>query len=128
MKKIFFLILALYPVIYCFSQTSDEFVKKGVEKIDLKDYKGALKDFTRGVMKDLLNDPNGAMEDYNKCIELGSNTAIVYLKRGSLKVKLKDFKGALSDYNECIALEPTLDVLRSFLLLPFFRLPVSRSS
>ncbi len=62
-----------------------------------------------------LNDPQGALADYNKAISLwersanalNSKLAGAYGNRGLLKAdKLNDPQGALADYNKSIALNP----------------------
>ena len=47
MKKILFLFLAFYTIANVYSQTSDEFYKSGTKKLDLKDYQGAIIDFSK---------------------------------------------------------------------------------
>jgi tetratricopeptide (TPR) repeat protein len=62
-----------------------EYVNKGMAKFELKDYKGAI-------------------EDFSKAIELDSKDAIVYHKRAESKLHLKDFKGAFEDVSTSIEL------------------------
>jgi tetratricopeptide (TPR) repeat protein len=65
--------------------------------------------FMRAKAKDQLNDPQGALADYDQVIFLDPKLAAVYYSRGSLKGgKLNDAKGALADYNQAIALDPKL--------------------
>ncbi len=61
----------------------------------------------RGVLKQYkLNDPQGALSDYNQAISLNPNFARAYYNRGNLKDDLNDLQGALADYNQAIFLNP----------------------
>lgn len=53
-------------------------------------------------MKDYL----GAVADYNKAIQLGSEDFTAYLNRANMKVELKNYRSALDDYNKAIDLNP----------------------
>jgi len=97
----------------------------GNAKRDIKDYRGAIADYTkaielepnfpnaynnRGVTKNDLGDLNNALEaidDYTKAIELRSNFPDAYKNRGSVKYLLKDYQGAITDYTKAIELEPS---------------------
>jgi Tfp pilus assembly protein PilF len=77
--------------------------------------KHALAYTNRGNLKaDKLNDPQGALADFNQAILLGQlsgntfnlNYANAYYNRGVLKNKLNDPQGALADYNQAISLNP----------------------
>ena len=93
----------------------------GYYKGDLKDYYGAIAEYTksigfypnkpftyfnRGVSKEILKDYNGAIADYTKAIEIDPNYAEAYLNRGVSKDELKDYNGAISDYTKAIELDP----------------------
>ena len=65
-KSILLLFILLIPVLAC-SQTSEDFFEKGIAKSNLGDYKGAI-------------------QDYNKAIELDPNLAEAYLNRGVAKI------------------------------------------
>lgn len=87
MKKTFFLILALYAIVNCYSQTSKEFYKRGIIKDSLKDYKGAI-------------------DDYTKAIELDIKFTDAYSKRGTAKGVLEDdIQGAIADFNKAIEID-----------------------
>ena len=119
MKKILFLLM--FPII-CFGQTASDFLESGNAKYDLKDYNGAISDYTkaieldpdyadaynnRGLSKFKLEDYKGAIADYTKVIELKpDDAATFYNSRGILKKKLKDYDGAITDYNKAISLNP----------------------
>ena len=54
----------------------------------------------------MLNDNNGALEDYNIAIELNPKDAEAFNNRGVVKKRLDFNVGALSDYSQAIALNP----------------------
>jgi tetratricopeptide (TPR) repeat protein len=64
----------------------------------------------RGVLKlNNFNDVNGALEDFNKSIELGSDNAASYGNRALLKIsRISDANGALTDLNKAINIDPEL--------------------
>jgi len=76
----------MFPVL-CFGQTAEEYEKSGRKKYYLKDYAGAI-------------------ADYTKAIELDPNDAKAYYNRGNSKKNLKDYKGAITDYTKAIELKP----------------------
>jgi len=59
----------------------------------------------RGILRKEMNDLDGALQDYNKAIELNPNDA-AYYNRGILKKDMNDLDGALQDYNKAIELNP----------------------
>lgn len=73
-----------------FSQTVKEYNHNGLVKAKEQDYKGAI-------------------EEYNKAIQLDSNNATVLYNRGISKAKLMDFRGAISDYTKSILISPQAD-------------------
>jgi len=46
-----------------------------------------------------LQDYNGAIEDFNKAIELNPEDSLTYCIRGSARSELRDYIGALKDIN-----------------------------
>ena len=93
---IFLFVLFLIPKI-SFSQTAEEYYKKGVTKYTLHDFKNAASDFSkiieldprnvnaliyRGNCKSNLNDNKGALEDLTKAIEINPKEALAYYNRG----------------------------------------------
>jgi tetratricopeptide (TPR) repeat protein len=92
----------------------------GWTKSELKDYKGAIDYFTkgielspystfycgRGMCKDSLHDYVGAIKDYSKAIELESNFTQAYVQRGDAKSNLNDYRGAIADYSIAIEQAP----------------------
>ena len=68
--------------------------------IELKNYGGAYR--RRGAAKENLRDYMGALSDYSKAVELNPIRSDSYRKRGKLKGILKDYKGAISDFSKAI--------------------------
>ena len=58
-----------------------------------------------GTSKFERGDYEGALEDYNKSIELNPNNARTYLEIGNAKLKLNDYKGAILDYSKSIEID-----------------------
>jgi tetratricopeptide (TPR) repeat protein len=62
--------------------------------------------YRRGWCKEYVNDWDGALEDYNRSIELNPENAYTYLHRGRLyEFHLKDKKRAKYDYKKILELE-----------------------
>ena len=83
MKKLFFLLSLISISINSFCQSAMELNNQGIDKVILKDYKGAIQNFTdairidstyieaynnRGFCKRMLGDNKGAIEDNSKAI------------------------------------------------------------
>lgn len=66
MKRRFFLSLVLFSNINCFCQTAQDYFIMGIAKANVQDY-------------------HGAINDYNKAIEIDSNSAATYNNRGLAK-------------------------------------------
>lgn len=77
MKKIIAILSLLSISLY--GQTSEDYFKKGNAKCATKDFKGAI-------------------EDYNKAIELNPENDDIYFKRGIAKAYSGDNKAAIKDY------------------------------
>jgi protein O-mannosyl-transferase len=60
----------------------------------------------RGLAKKNLGDKEGALQDYNRAIEITPEYSLAYNNRGNLKEKLGDREGALIDYNRTIEIKP----------------------
>lgn len=68
------------------AQTANDYIQKGNEKSNNRDYRGAISDFT-------------------KAIELNPQYASVYYFRGIAKVEIDDNNGAISDFSKAIELD-----------------------
>ncbi len=117
-----------FPDIFLFNRTvpknpnyADVYNNQGFAKYQLKDYQGAIDDYTeairidpnnayaynnRGNAKSELKDYQGAIADYNQAINLNRNYAYAYNNRGNVKRKLKDYQGAIADYTQAIRIDP----------------------
>jgi protein O-mannosyl-transferase len=62
----------------------------------------------RGDAKASLGDSQGALQDYNKAIEINPQLAQAFNNRGLLKFQLGDKPGAIQDYNKAIEIKPGL--------------------
>jgi tetratricopeptide (TPR) repeat protein len=106
-------------------RTAEDYFYSGYSKANLKDYNGAITDYTkaielnpnltqayynRGHSKINLKDYNGAIADFTKAIELNPNNADAYSNRGTSKADLKDYYGAIADYTKAIELNPNLAI------------------
>lgn len=112
------------------SPSHDTYKASGQLKAKLKDYKGAIVDFTKAITfdqknsetfviranaKEELNDYTGAMGDYTTAIMLNPKNRYIYNLRGNLKqYNLKDYRGAILDYNKALSLNPEFPIFSSF--------------
>ena len=101
------------------AQSADDYLKRGNAKSDLKDYQGAIADYSkaieinpkdaaaynnRGVANRKLGDNRAAIADYNKALEIDSQLAVAYLNRGISKENDGNLTGACADWREASAL------------------------
>ena len=89
MKKL--LLVLLFVPLVSFGQSAEEFFNRGNAKYNLKDYKGAIADFT-------------------KAIELNPDDATAYNNRGYSKAGLDDLDGACADFRKAISLGSTQNI------------------
>lgn len=59
----------------------------------------------RAMVKSLLGNQDGALDDYDKAIQLNPEKANLYSYRADQRYKIKDYQGALSDYNKAISMQ-----------------------
>ncbi len=69
-------------------------------------FKSAFDYGDRAIAKAELNDPLGAIEDFDKAIQLNSEYENAYVWRGEEKYKIGDYQGAISDYQLAFKLNP----------------------
>lgn len=72
----------------------------GADLAALYEYRGAAED---------ESDPNGALQDYNKAIELNPNLALAFNDRGLLFYNADEYDRALEDFNRAIELDPKFE-------------------
>lgn len=80
-------ILSFIFLTISYGQTADEYLKSGIEKHNLKDFEGAI-------------------EEYSKAIKADKNLRDGYFNRGVCELGLKDFKSAKKDFDKTIELDP----------------------
>ncbi len=106
------------------SDQSVTYYKNGKAKAELKDYKGAIDEYTkaievnpkyalayrgRGAAKVQLDDYSGAITDFTKAIEIDPNDTFSYWDRGVAKGAVDDYNGAIVDLTKVIAINPHAD-------------------
>ncbi len=62
--------------------------------------------FISGVGKLASGDYQGAINDFNKAIEINPKDADAYYNRGFAKAKLGDYRKAIEDFNKAIEINP----------------------
>ena len=87
MKKLFFIIILLCSISVYSQKEIDDLMRKGDVKITTKDYKGAI-------------------DDFNKVLEINPGYPDAYLYRGMGEYLLNDLKTSFVDFNKAIELQP----------------------
>lgn len=116
-------IIALLITITSFAQTADEYLKKGIDKHNSKNFDGAIKEygaaikidknlkdgyFNRGVCELALHNFKAAKKDFDKTIELDPIFVQAYYSRATVLVSLQKYVEALPDLDKTIELDPGL--------------------
>ena len=65
--------------------------------------------YNSGVVKQNEGDYQGAINFYDKAIEINPQYADAYSNRGLAKVYLKDYQGAIADCNKALEINPRYD-------------------
>ena len=122
MKKIL-IILAVITSTVTFGQTADDFLKSGIEKHNVKDFEGAIKEyskaikadknsrdayFNRGVCELGLKDFKNSIKDFDKTIEIDSKFVKAYYSRATVLISQEKYKEAIPDLDKSIELDVTL--------------------
>jgi len=63
----------------------------------------------RGRIRYAVKDLNGALEDFNKSIELDSSSFAAYNNLGAIQQQMGNLKNALTDFDKAISLNPNFD-------------------
>ena len=121
MKKFYFLLVVLSMAFTGYSQATKDYLNRGLAKIKIQDYTGAIADFTkaieidpkdadayndRGVAKCELQDYRGAIVDFTQAIELNSIYSDAYYNRANAKGEIQDYNGEIADYTKAIEIDP----------------------
>jgi len=119
-------IVTFCAILWAFSvcgQTADDYLQSGIEKHASRDYKGAIKEyskaikldkenrdayFNRGVCGLALSDLKSAMLDFNKTLALDTTFVKAYYSRATVFITENKYLEALPDLNKVIELEPGL--------------------
>ena len=102
MKKLL-IVLILFFSYASYSQSVEKFVKKGMEKLEKLDFKGAIKDYTKAIELAAPNYVQPNIIDYQE--KDYYEYAAAYYNRGRAKRSLEDYKGAIADYTKAIELD-----------------------
>jgi len=101
---------------YIYSTNAEDYIKSGLEKIEVKDFEGAFSDFSIAIEMD----PNSAeayyqrglllgkemhkytkaIKDFTKAIKIKSDFAEAYYDRGVTYVILDDLKNSCTDWQK----------------------------
>lgn len=127
MKKVLFFltIVSVFVMMGCGNQNADSHFKNANAKFQLKNYPGAIEDLNYAIKSDKSNikayylraicftkmdDPDNALKDFNKVLELDPNYKEAYLNRAFyVKVQKEQYKEAIDDYNSFIGLNTNGD-------------------
>jgi len=100
---------------------SEDYYNKGVDKVQVNDFKGAIVEFNmaiklnpsftaayynRGTANFKLQDYKSAIDDFTKAIKINPDLMQPYYNRGLAKFKLEDYQGAWGDFNKAIKFNP----------------------
>ena len=96
------IVLILFFSYASYSQSVEKFVKKGMEKLEKLDFKGAIKDYTKAIELAAPNYVQPNIIDYQE--KDYYEYAAAYYNRGRAKRSLEDYKGAIADYTKAIEL------------------------
>jgi tetratricopeptide (TPR) repeat protein len=104
-----------------FDERAVESYRRGVEKGNSGDYRGALHEFNdalrlnsdydqayrdRGLARYYLKDGQGAIEDWSHALRINSADAVSYARRGWARYEADDRQDALDDFNQALRLDP----------------------
>jgi len=101
--------------------TAEAYVTRAVERSDVRDYEGALRDYeealrhdplysrayiNRATTRQALGDVDGAIRDTDEAIRLSPEDSVAHYNRGYAYKAKGDLAAALRDYDEAIRLNP----------------------
>jgi len=121
--KYFLLLTSMICSFFLSAQTAQGHINEGNAKFNLKDYEGAIAEYTlaisadykaanayyyRGRAKNGMKDYYGAIEDCGYALKIKPQYDSAYNSRGYAKQSLKDYTGAILDFNKAIELNPKI--------------------
>ena len=120
----FFLLILIFlgisvPFALAQTQTPENYLKAGKKRMQNKDYKGAILEFSiaydmessvealvlRASAKYMLDDLEGALADYNAAIALDAYDPVIYNNRANVMDEMKKPVDAIKDYDKAISLD-----------------------
>ncbi len=115
-------VFALLLSVLTFGQSAKEFLENGIAKHKVKDYEGAIKDYSKAIKEDknytdayynkgtcelALNDLKSAKKDFDKAIEIDPKYVKAYYSRATVLVSQEKYSDALPDLDKVIELDAT---------------------
>jgi tetratricopeptide (TPR) repeat protein len=100
-----------------YNRDAKELFLNGIDKVSIRDYTGAILDFSgaikldsgfkqayenRGVAKFYLEDYPGAIADYTKALEIDPNDYSTHGRRGWAEYNIQDYSGAIDDFTKAL--------------------------
>ena len=97
------------PVIAQSNQDTEVYFSRGIQRINSKNYQGAIADFTqvlqqnprsaeahlnRGLALARLKKYQEALQDFDRAVEIKADLAPAYLSRGITRTQIEDYQGA----------------------------------
>jgi tetratricopeptide (TPR) repeat protein len=107
------------PILIAEQMSAKDFNNRGVDKLETKDYKGAIADFNqalrldpknakayfnRGFAYSSLENYQNAIEDYTKAIQMKPGDAEAFYNRGLAYSNLDNNKAAIADFEKAAQL------------------------
>jgi len=117
--RILLILLIFFFNYTTYSQTAEEYFKRGLEKVIDGEFEEALSEFNKGIklnpnnsqayndralINESLKNYYNAISDYSKSIEINPNSSITYTNRGIMKNKLKMYATAIQDFDRAIVI------------------------
>jgi len=118
-------VLAFFAPFRAYAETAEELFASGVKCIDDAQWENAIGWFSRtiesnprpevlapayldrGVCREHISDPDGAVHDYDSAIQVYPDYAAAYGKRAYFFAKREDYEHALADANKALSIVPS---------------------
>jgi tetratricopeptide (TPR) repeat protein len=132
------LLILLFPLFFstAFAQSSNYYFESAFKKIESKDFRGAVSDYSkiinidpknvdayegRGKVKGLLGDYEGSLSDFSTAIKINPSSIGPFYNRAITKATMEDFEGASADFSKVIQMDPANALAYSGRGLIYFR-------